>query len=68
MSEGGYKIRNQSAIHFITFVPIAIGIEWVDLPTGRQAYLQEKNTAILFWKVLNIVKPKRVCYCIVGVL
>ena len=28
MSEGGFKIRNQEAIHFITFVvvvPIAIG-------------------------------------------
>ena len=28
MSDGGYKIRNQAAIHFITFavvVPIAIG-------------------------------------------
>jgi REP element-mobilizing transposase RayT len=35
MSDGGYKIRNQAAIHFITFVPIAIGIEWVDVFTRK---------------------------------
>jgi len=27
MSEGGYKMRNQSAIHFITFAVV----EWVDV-------------------------------------
>ncbi|MGC4036208.1 MAG: hypothetical protein QM764_09615 [Chitinophagaceae bacterium] len=35
MSEGGYKIRNQKAVHFITFVPIAMGIEWVDVFTRK---------------------------------
>jgi putative transposase len=37
MSEDGYKIRNQAAIHFITFavvVPIAIGR--VDVFTGKE--------------------------------
>lgn len=33
MSEGGYKIRNQDAIHFITFAVV----EWVDVFT-RQEY------------------------------
>ncbi len=33
MSEGGYKIRNQGAIHFITFAVV----EWVDVFT-RQCY------------------------------
>jgi putative transposase len=33
MSEGGYKIRNQGAIHFITFAVV----EWVDVFT-RQSY------------------------------
>ena len=27
MSDGGYKIRNQAAIHFITFAVV----EWVDV-------------------------------------
>lgn len=32
MSEGGYKIRNQSAVHFITFAVV----EWVDVFTRKQ--------------------------------
>jgi putative transposase len=31
MSEGGYKIRNQSAIHFITFAVV----EWIDVFTRK---------------------------------
>jgi REP element-mobilizing transposase RayT len=31
MSEGGYKIRNQSAIHFVTFAVV----EWVDVFTRK---------------------------------
>ena len=31
MSDGGYKIRNQAAIHFITFAVV----EWVDVFTRR---------------------------------
>jgi len=27
MSEGGYKIRNQQAVHFITFAVV----EWIDV-------------------------------------
>lgn len=32
MSAGGYKIRNQSAVHFITFAVV----EWVDVFTRKQ--------------------------------
>ena len=32
MSEGGYKIRNQAAIHFITFTVV----EWVDIFTRKE--------------------------------
>ena len=32
MSEGGYKIRNQSAVHFITFAVV----EWIDVFTRKQ--------------------------------
>ena len=32
MSEGGYKIRNQEAIHFITFAVV----EWVDVFTRKE--------------------------------
>jgi len=32
MSDGGYKIRNQAAIHFITFTIV----EWVDVFTRKQ--------------------------------
>src|SRR5215510_10896977 len=31
MSEGGYKIRNQGAIHFVTFTVV----EWVDVFTRK---------------------------------
>jgi hypothetical protein len=31
MSEGGYKIQNQAAIHFITFAVV----EWVDVYKKR---------------------------------
>ena len=33
MSDGGYKIRNQAAVHFITFAVV----EWIDVFT-RKAY------------------------------
>jgi len=38
MNEGGYKIRNLAAVHFITFAVV----EWVDacLPAGR--FLQKR--------------------------
>jgi putative transposase len=32
MSEGGYKIRNQAAVHFITFAVV----EWVDVFTRKE--------------------------------
>ena len=32
MSEGGYKIRNQGAVHFITFAVV----EWIDVFTRKQ--------------------------------
>ena len=35
MSIGGYRIRNPAAIHFITFAPIAIGMEWIDVFTRK---------------------------------
>jgi len=35
MIEGGYKIRNQAETHFITFAPIVIGIEWLDVFTRK---------------------------------
>ena len=31
MSDGGYKIRNQAAIHFITFAVV----EWMDVFTRK---------------------------------
>jgi len=32
MSDGGYKIRNQQGLHFITFAVV----EWVDVFTRQQ--------------------------------
>ena len=32
MSDGGYKIRNQAAIHFITFAVV----EWLDVFTKKE--------------------------------
>jgi putative transposase len=36
LNDKGYKIRNKEGIHFITFVPIAIGMEWVDVFTRKE--------------------------------
>ena len=36
----GYKIRDQTLPHFVT----ATVVDWVDLPAGRQVFLQEKVT------------------------
>ena len=69
MNDGGYKIRNQAAIYFITFavvVPIVIGR--VDLPVGRQVYLPEKLIVIFYWIASGFVKMKKDCCCIAGVL
>jgi len=49
MSARGYKIRNPAAIHFITFVPIAIGIEWIDVFT-RKGYRDIILESIRFWQ------------------
>jgi putative transposase len=32
MSEGGYKIRNEAGIHFVTFAVV----EWVDVFTRKE--------------------------------
>ena len=63
MNEGGYKIRNLAAVHFITFAVV----EWVDacLPAGR--FLQKKITEISCWIASGIVKMKKGCCCIAGV-
>ncbi|MDP4264020.1 MAG: hypothetical protein Q8941_15940 [Bacteroidota bacterium] len=61
MGDGGYKIRNQGAIHFITFaivVPIIIGR--IDVFT-RKIYRDIVLT------VLGIASLKEHCYCIAGV-
>jgi hypothetical protein len=63
MSEGGYKIRNQAAIHFITFATV----EWVDLPAGRQVCLQESNTGTLYWIASGFARQKKGFYYIAGV-
>ena len=59
MSIGGYKIRNQEAIHFITFAVV----EWVDVFT-RKAYRdilldslrhcqQEKGLVLHAWCIMS---------------
>lgn len=32
MGEGGYKIRNEAGIHFVTFAVV----EWVDVSTRKE--------------------------------
>lgn len=59
MSEGGYKIRNQGAIHFITFAVV----EWVDVFTRKEysdivlesiRYCQkEKGLALHSWCIMS---------------
>lgn len=59
MSEGGYKIRNQAAIHFITFAVV----EWVDVFTRKDyrdifldsiRYCQkEKNLQVHSWCIMS---------------
>jgi putative transposase len=59
MSEGGYKIRNQAAVHFITFAVV----EWVDIFTRKDyrdillesiKHRQEKKGQILHaWCIMS---------------
>ncbi|MFN8291657.1 MAG: transposase [Chitinophagaceae bacterium] len=59
MSEGGYQIRNQSAVHFITFAVV----EWVDVFTRKQyrdilldsiRFCQQKKGLILHsWCIMS---------------
>jgi len=63
MSVGGYKIRNPAAIHFMTFVPISIGMEWIDVFTRKEyrdivldsiRYCQsEKGLALHSWCLMS---------------
>ena len=46
MCEGGYKIRNQSAIHFITFAVV----EWVDV-FSRKEYRKGLSANKKMWVV-----------------
>jgi len=64
MSEGGYKIRNQAAIHFLTFAVV----EWIDLPAGRQVCSQEKIIVISYWIVSGFARITKACGFIAGVL
>jgi len=59
MSDGGYKIRNQSAIHFITFAVV----EWVDVFTRKEyrdivldsiKHCQDKRSLLLHcWCIMS---------------
>ncbi len=53
--EGGYKIRNQAAIHFITFAVV----EWVDV-FSRKEYRDIVLNSIRFYQ------KEKDCYFIVG--
>ncbi len=59
MNEGGYKIRNQAAVHFITFAVV----EWVDVFT-RKDYRD-----IVLDSIRHCQKEKGLllhCWCIMG--
>ena len=45
MSSGGYKIRNQAEVHFITFAVV----EWVDVFT-RKDYRDILLESIRYWQ------------------
>ena len=63
MSEGGYKISDQSATYFVSFVPIFIGIDWVDVFTRKEyrdividslKYCQlQKGLVIYAWCIMS---------------
>jgi hypothetical protein len=36
MSKSGYKIFDQGGLYYVSFVPIAIGVAWVDVFTKER--------------------------------
>ena len=42
MGKGGYKIFDEGGMYYVSFAVV----EWVDLPAGRQVFLQGKITGI----------------------
>lgn len=50
MLAGGYKIRDQHGIYYLTFTVV----DWIDM------CLRENVTRIYFWIVWNIAKRKKV--------
>jgi REP element-mobilizing transposase RayT len=59
MSEGGYKIRNQGAIHFITFAVV----KWVDVFT-RQEYREIVLDSLRYCQVEKALLLH--CWCIMS--
>jgi len=57
MSEGGYKIRNQAAIHFLTFAVV----EWIDV-------FSRKDYRDIVLDSLGFARITRGCGFIAGVL
>ncbi len=63
MSKGGYKIFDQGGLYYVSFVPMAIGIAWVDIFTRKeyrdivieslQHCQQEKGLVIYGWCIIE---------------
>ena len=41
-----YKFHDNDELYVISFVPIIIGIYWIDLPAGRQVFLYVRNMEV----------------------
>lgn len=52
--DDGYKIRDQYGLHFMTFIPIAIGIGWIDL-------FSRKINRDIFLKTCSIAGSTKTC-------
>ena len=55
MFSGGYKIRDENGVHYLTFAVV----EWIDVFT-------RKDYSDIFVIVLNIALRIRGCYCTDG--
>ncbi len=50
-----YKFTEIEGMYFIT----STVVDWIDLPAGKQVYLQEMFTEIFFWIVLGFARRNK---------
>gem|GEM_PF-4990456 len=61
MKDDGYKIRDEFGVYYLTFVPIAMGIQWVDV-FSRKAYIDIALNSLKYCRVEQTKKIRKILY------